>query len=161
MNDRSPHPTGPEVGDSLHVSLGRARLAAGQHRRPQLAGEGVAFDLEVPAATRAAVPVLEQPARRVLPQVQIGAPLLGRAGLRVGSAVRLPVVREVGCVHRTAVGARNQQHDQCPTAAAPFSPTRVPSVKRLSSKGLMSSGVVPFATQAAICSPDTGPALKP
>ena len=60
----------------------------------------------------------------------------------------------------SSVANKSGKH-QCPTAAAPFSPTRTPSSNRDSLKGEIKSGVVCSATHFAICSPETGPALKP
>ena len=59
-----------------------------------------------------------------------------------------------------SVANKSGKH-QCPTAAAPFSPTRTPSSNRDSLKGAIKSGVVCSLTHFAICSPETGPALKP
>ena len=50
---------------------------------------------------------------------------------------------------------------QCPTAVAPFSPTKRPSAKRARSDAAMSSGVFPMAISLVMASPAASPAWKP
>ena len=123
----------------------------------------VSLQSEVASASGPAVPLFGDPLGGVFSHVQVGAP--GGFGdvCRIRSWCELAKECEVGLVSRSAVRAGYEEHGwfQCPTAAAPFSPTRAPERNRSIEKGLIRSGVRLVAIAAAICSPDTGPALYP
>ena len=138
-------------------------------RGPDLVRDRVAFGDEELPAPRTVVPVLGRPARRVALLVQVAAPLRQVGLVHGGTWPRLAEVGEFAAVAGPAVGTGDENHGfapvpgagQCPTAAAPRSPTRRPSGKRARSKAAMSSGVLPVAASSAIASPAAGPALNP
>ena len=70
---------------------------------------------------------------------------------------------ELRCPHHGQVSRITPPppQNQCPTDAAPFSPSSRPSANRSRPNGAISGGGLPAAIVAAIASPDTGPALNP
>src|SRR5205085_3742546 len=131
---------------------------AGEADGADLVGHGVALGGEEGPATRDVGPGLGRPSGGVPLEVEIGAPLLGGGGVGVRPRRLLAVVAELRDVAGPAVRAGHQDHGssfprQWPTAAAPFSPTSRPPVKRARSKPAMRSGGRPEAMSSATASP--------